>query len=242
MVRAPAASRLTPRYDLWRSKSNDGVARTPLRVLLVARISDDSYLGAPARSNQSRKTFGLTQCHIEEPAVSQIASHLRRELSWLTPRGHAIVGHLLEVGGYPGRAQAVASAVGLRNRFQLTRTLRQEGLPCLDELSGWIRTLRWVHERETERIAVSRSALEAGRDPALCYRTVVRVTGHHWREVREFGWGWVVTGLRARCPGVAGTADAAPTSDGAGSRLVRNSARSLRNDRSWRSALPAGGG
>ena len=170
--------------------------------------------------------------------MSQIASYLRRELSWLTPRGHAIVDYLLEAGGYPGRAQAVARAVGLRNRFQLTRTLRQEGLPCLDELSGWIRTLRWVYEWETEGIAVSRTALQAGRDLALSYRTVVRVTGRRWREVRAFGWGWVVTGLRDRCPGVATTADVTPTNEGPAMPMARNGARALRNDRSRRPAQP----
>lgn len=99
---------------------------------------------------------------------------LQTALHWLSPQGHAVIQRLVVKEGYSGSATELAMALGLRNRFQLSRMLDREGLPCLEDLSGWIRVTIWVLQWEASRRAVSRTALEAIRDPAPCYRTVRR--------------------------------------------------------------------
>jgi hypothetical protein len=120
-------------------------------------------------------------------------------LHWLSPQGHAIVQHIIARQGYPGPANDTAYAIGLRNRFQLSRLLDREGLPCLEDLAGWVRVMLWVLEWESTGVSLSQSALGAVRDPAACYRTVERVTGIGWNRVRTFGSSWVLLALVEHC-------------------------------------------
>ncbi len=101
--------------------------------------------------------------------------------------------------GYPGSAHEMALAVGLKNRFQLGRLLCREGLPCLEDLAGWIRVMLWVLEWENSRRSLSQAALGSVRDPATCYRTVERVTGLGWNQVRDLGSTWVLLTLVECC-------------------------------------------
>ena len=124
---------------------------------------------------------------------------LQTALHWLSPQGHAVVECLIVREGFPRSAHETALSVGLRNRFQLARLLYREGLPCLEDLAGWIRVMLWVLEWEVSRTSLSQSALGAIRDPATCYRTVERVTGLGWNEVRTLGSTWVLFSLIECC-------------------------------------------
>ena len=124
---------------------------------------------------------------------------LQTALHWLSPQGHAVIQHLVMSQGYPGSAHEIATAVGLKNRFQLARLLERESLPTLENLAGWIRVMLWVLEWEGSRRSLSRLALGSIRDPATCYRTVERVTGLSWNRVRALGSDWVLLALLESC-------------------------------------------
>ena len=94
---------------------------------------------------------------------------------------------LIESRGSVPNANLFARALGLRNRDQLRRILVADGLPCLQDLAGWVRLLGWALDAEKLGIGLSRSALEAGKDPRSGYRTVKRLTGKVWAEVRALG-------------------------------------------------------
>src|SRR5206468_10105508 len=73
-----------------------------------------------------------------------LASLLQGALPWLSPEGRAVVNSLVCSNGRVGSAQALCQRIGLRNRFQLNRLLRREGLPAYEELSGWVCVLHWM--------------------------------------------------------------------------------------------------
>ena len=108
-----------------------------------------------------------------------------------------VVEALVSRHGRVEAANTFAQAVGLRNRYQLRRVLAADGLPCLEDLAGWFRILEWVADAEDCGMALSRRAVQAGQDPATWYRTVKRLTGRTWREVRALGHHWVVGRIAA---------------------------------------------
>jgi hypothetical protein len=128
-----------------------------------------------------------------------VSTLLQTALHWLSPQGHAVIQCLVLSEGYPETAREVAHRVGLRNRFQLARLLEREGLPCLEDVAGWIRVLLWVQQWEKSGLALSHSALGATRDPSTCYRTVERVTGFRWSRVRTLGSDWVLLAFVESC-------------------------------------------
>lgn len=85
------------------------------------------------------------------------------------------------------RADLVALRLGLSSRFTLARLLKRYNLPCLTELKACFRVLRWIRRWEAETVPLARQALHDGQDPAIWYRTVRRVTGRSWSEVRQRG-------------------------------------------------------
>jgi hypothetical protein len=50
-----------------------------------------------------------------------------------------------------------------------------------------VRLLGWTLDAEKLGVGLSRSALEVGKDPRSSYRTVKRLTGKSWAEVRALG-------------------------------------------------------
>src|SRR5437879_9633198 len=102
--------------------------------------------------------------------------------------------------GHASSAGEIAAWVGLRDRHQLARGLRRDGLPPLEQLAGWARVLYWMLEAE----AGDRSLLELARreqlDPAVAYRLVQRVTGLRWSQVRRAGLAALLARFRERCP------------------------------------------
>jgi hypothetical protein len=68
-------------------------------------------------------------------------------------------------------------------------------MPALVDLAGWVKTLLWTVEWEIHHRALSNGALRDAADPAVRYRTVERVTGRPWSEVRYLGTAWLVMQL-----------------------------------------------
>jgi len=112
-----------------------------------------------------------------------------------------VIDALLLNGGAVGTSRWVATHLGLPNRFSLARLLRDDGLPPLHRLSGWIAVLRWVSEWERANVSLSRSALRTGREPTECSRLVKRITGAPWVDVRAAGVNWALARFVEECGG-----------------------------------------
>jgi hypothetical protein len=115
--------------------------------------------------------------------------HVVRPRMTLFPR--AVVEAVLLSEGSIGSTQLVARLLGLRNRFQLARMLKREGLPPLHRLAAWTTILSWVRAAERDGTCLFRLAYRSHRHPAACYRLVKEVTGLSWTEVRLRGSEWV---------------------------------------------------
>lgn len=116
-----------------------------------------------------------------------------------------VVRSLCDARGSIAGADSFARSVGLRNRDQLRRILIADGLPCLEDLAAWIRVLGWTIDSEASGVALSRAALRIGKDPRSCYRTVKRLTGRNWGEVRSFGSSWLLLQFSAAIMAAKGT-------------------------------------
>ena len=113
-----------------------------------------------------------------------------------TPAGASILGALGRARGRIASAEAFAQSAGYRDRHHLARVLRKAGLPPLKPLVHWTLLLTWVSDWEERRTSLARRAAVFDRDVAWCYRTVRRVTGLTWTEIRTRGTGWVVVEIR----------------------------------------------
>src|SRR5438874_10713572 len=100
---------------------------------------------------------------------------------------------------------------------QIARALARDGLPPLEELAAWVRTLVWVMHSDQYRTPLYRLASQTEVDPATCYRTVRRLTGATWSEVRERGAAWVLQQLCLRCR-VPDASEQARRADGVSTR------------------------
>src|SRR2546430_8028242 len=124
---------------------------------------------------------------------------LQTALPRMSLASRAVISALGCLNGKPPCAGEIAAWVGLRDRFQLARALRRDGLPPLEQLAGWARVLYWVLEAESG----DRSLLELARreqlDPAVAYRLVHRVTGLRWSQVRRAGLAAMLARFRECC-------------------------------------------
>lgn len=111
------------------------------------------------------------------------------------PTALRVVDRLIADHGTFGSALVLSRALGFRNRHQLARQLAREGVPALEDLAGWVKTLLWTAEWELHHRALSNAALRDAADPAIRYRTVERVTGRVWSEVRRLGTAWLILQL-----------------------------------------------
>ena len=112
-----------------------------------------------------------------------------RPLMTLLPR--AIVEAIFLSEGSIGSAQAVSRALGMRNRFELGRMLRREGVPPLHRLAEWATVYSWIVAAERDGVSLCWIAFRSHRHPSACYRLVKEVTGQRWQEVRARGSRWV---------------------------------------------------
>ena len=131
--------------------------------------------------------------------MESLAALLHGALHWVSPSGRVVLDALAVCGGAFGTARFFAVRLGFRDRHHLAHALAADHLPPLQELASWIRALTWVIRWELGRTALCRLALEAGADPAAYYRTVKRLTGTGWSEVRHRGIAWLLERLVDRC-------------------------------------------
>jgi hypothetical protein len=103
------------------------------------------------------------------------------------PTARKVVARLIVGRGTFGSALTFSRALGFDNRHQLSRELAREGVPALEDLAGWVKTILWTAEWELHHRALSNAALRDAADPAIRYRTVERITGRPWSEVRRLG-------------------------------------------------------
>lgn len=107
----------------------------------------------------------------------------------LFPR--AIVEAVLLTEGSIGSTENIARCLGLRNRFQLARLLKQERVPSLHQVGAWATILSWVLAAERDGASLCHLAFRAHRHPSACYRLVKEKTGLRWDQVRARGSTWV---------------------------------------------------
>lgn len=132
------------------------------------------------------------------PISRQLLLLLDSSLTPATANGSAVVRAIARSGGRFVSSTSLATQVGLQDRHALDRLLYNEGLPTYKRLSGWIRVLTWVLEWESTHRALSNAALGAGLNTEVYGRTVQRVTGQTWTEVRSRGSSWVLLELVGR--------------------------------------------
>jgi len=114
-----------------------------------------------------------------------LASALLRSLPWLSAQGRAAINLLVCDNGRVASANSLASSLGLRNRYQLARLLRSEGLPRYDVLTGWVSLLYWRLEAERTPSTLVELAQRSHVAPETSYRLVRRITGSHWSDIKD---------------------------------------------------------
>jgi len=146
------------------------------------------------------------------------------------------------MNGHPPCSQEFAAWLGFHDRYQLARALRREGLPPLEVIGGWARTLYWMTEAEASGTSLRELAERERLDPAVAYRLVRRVTGRRWSEVRRDGLAVTLVRFHDRCartapraPATAAFARSLPLAAGVrAAPLPRSAARPVRGP--WREA------
>src|SRR5687767_4492511 len=117
----------------------------------------------------------------------RLTSLLQSALPQVSQPSRALLSSLACVNGSLLPANEVAAWIGLRNRFQLNRVLRRDGLPPLGELAARVRVLYWACRAEETGASLRELALHDHVQPAVAYRLVRRVTGRRWSELRRAG-------------------------------------------------------
>ncbi len=130
--------------------------------------------------------------------MHQLSAFLAAAFPGRTAQGERLVSLLSEHFHRVPSMQAFAALAGFRTRHQLGRRLRAEGLPPYEVLLGWARVLDLLLAHQASGTSLRRSAVRQGRDPAVWYRLVERVTGYRWSALRHLGPGWVVLEIRRR--------------------------------------------
>lgn len=132
-------------------------------------------------------------------AVPALQHQLHNAFPHLSFHAWAILDALMLGGGCIGSTTAVARRLGFPSRFALARMLRRQGLPGLRELGAWISLLRWLIAAERSEAPLFVIATRSRRCPAVCYRTVKRLTGLTWVQLRARGSAWALRRFIARC-------------------------------------------
>jgi len=153
----------------------------------------------PLSSRASCFTINIVTLVLVAVAFNALVLAVRAGLPPLSFRGGAVVDALLLCGGRIGTGEEVARHLGLRNRFELARLLKHEGLPPLHDLAAWMSVLSWLDRAEDTGYSLCHMAFRARMDPASCYRTVKRMTGVGWQELRERGAIWAVKRFAKEC-------------------------------------------
>lgn len=131
--------------------------------------------------------------------MGKLAQQLHCAMPRLSSAGREIVVLLADSGGRIPSADCLAMGIGLSSRHQLTRTLRREGLPQIEELCAWIKALHLLLEWEATRRSLYALALNEALYPPNCYRLIKRVTGKTWRQACADGFGVMLVRFVNRC-------------------------------------------
>lgn len=129
----------------------------------------------------------------------RLTSVLHTALPHLSENGRALLNALGCTNGHPPCSHELAAWLGFHDRYQLARALRREGLPPLEVIGGWARTLYWMGEAESSGKSLRELAEREHLDPAVAYRLVRRITGRRWSEVRREGLAVAMLRFRDRC-------------------------------------------
>ncbi len=179
----------------------------------------------------------------------QLTSLLQDSLPHLSSKGRAVLSALGCVNGrVPGSAE-LAAWLGFHDRYQFARAMRREGLPPLETLGGWARTLYWLLESESSGATLRELAERDHLDPAVAYRLVRRVTGRRWSEIRREGLALILLHFRDQCRDGLGTKSATPyltldvrgdggSAPAADSRRTSLGGEAIATASAWRSRRP----
>ncbi|MES2305491.1 MAG: hypothetical protein V4558_08285 [Gemmatimonadota bacterium] len=96
-------------------------------------------------------------------------------------------------------ADGFARKLGLRNRHHLNRLLREAGLPPFRTLATAVRLTSLLADAGAIRGSLCSASQRAGFDPAWVYRSLKRLTGRGWKELRGLSSYEVVRMTCARC-------------------------------------------
>ena len=150
----------------------------------------------------------------------QLANILHTALPDVCSATRAVISTLVCRNGHAPPAGEVAAWVGLKNRYQMARMLRHDGLPPFEQLAGWTRVLYWIHEAESTGASLLHLARHDHLDPAAAYRLVRRTTGMRWSELRRAGLATVLLRFRDRCKTPTNGWHARGTTVGKGNRAI----------------------
>lgn len=129
----------------------------------------------------------------------QLTHLLHTCLPHVSVRGRALLSALGCVNGHPTSTSDLAQWLGFDDRYQLARALRREGLPPMETLGGWTRTLYWIIESQASGATLRQLARREHVDPAVAYRLVRRITGRRWSEIRRAGLAEALIEFRDEC-------------------------------------------
>ena len=149
----------------------------------------------------------------------QLTHLLHSSLPHVSVRGRALLSALACVNGRPSSTTELAQWLGFHDRYQLARALKREGLPPVETLGGWTRTLYWIIESQASGATLRELAIREHLDPAVAYKLVRRVTGRRWSEVRRDGLMGAVLSFRDRCGNAASRCN--QSSNGARDSIIR---------------------
>lgn len=147
----------------------------------------------------------------------QLTHLLHSSLPHVSLKGRALLSALACVNGRPASTTELAHWLGFHDRYQLARALKREGLPPIETLGGWTRTLYWIIESQTTGATLRELALREHLDPAVAYKLVRRVTGRRWSEIRQAGLSGAVLSFRDHCSSRAGSRQIRHVATGNGS-------------------------
>lgn len=135
-----------------------------------------------------------------QPTSAELAATLLEGmLPWLSRRTKEIFNAFGRGDLRSIRPSLLVQDLHLRNRHELTRLLRGEGLPSVEVLRGWILVTGWTLEWERSGKSLNSSSLSSSCDPAYAYRLVKRTTSKCWTEVRVLGSAWLALQFRELC-------------------------------------------
>ncbi len=97
-------------------------------------------------------------------------------------RGELVLVALISTPHAYYSADGFARSLGLKDRHELNRLLRDDGLPSFRVLATLSRVLP-VHYRICNGESVVRAAQAEGIDSSWAYRAIRRLTGKSWKEV-----------------------------------------------------------